>query len=194
MQPFLTTHIHPTQSAFINDRWITNNVRRVNDVITKRKTGWLLFVDFLKAYDSVNRTALIKVMKAYRFHPSVVSYVSMALRPYQITSRIFDLSLTVERGVPQGWSLSCVLFNLVIDPLLLHLQIHHPWLFKSAFADDMDDIFHLLKANKTPKVAPEIGEELLLEKLSKLSTPSIEAVHNITLLSIVNYRFSHFMT
>ena len=70
MQPFLSTHIHPSQSAFINDRWITNNVRRVNDVITKRKSGWLLFVDFSKAYDSINREALIEIMKAYGFQAS----------------------------------------------------------------------------------------------------------------------------
>ena len=126
-----------TTKELLTDRWITNNVRRVNDVITKRKSGWLLFVDFSKAYDSINRDALIEILKAYGFQPGIVSFIKTALQPYQIVSRIFDLSITVERGVPQGWSLSCVLFNLVIDPLLRHLQIHHPWLFKSAFADDL---------------------------------------------------------
>ena len=137
MQPFLAKNIHPSQSAFINNRWITNNVRRVHDVINRRGSGWLLFVDFSKAYDSVDRQALLQIMKSYRFHPSVTAFVKTALLPYQINSRIFDLSITVERGVPQGWSLSCVLFNLVIDPLLRSLDTFHKWLFKSAFADDL---------------------------------------------------------
>ena len=86
-------------------------------------SGWLLFVDFSKAYDSIDREALLLIMKAHRFHPSATAFVNTALRPYQVKSRIFDLVINVERGVPQGWSLSCVLFNLVIDPLLRSLDV-----------------------------------------------------------------------
>jgi hypothetical protein len=53
----------------------------------------------------------------------------------------------VERGVPQGWSLSCVLFNLVIDPLLRLLNKNTPRLFQSAFADDLSfhhQCYHML--------------------------------------------------
>jgi len=46
MQPFLARNIHYSQSAFITDRWITNNFCRVHDLIHKRCSGWLLFVDF----------------------------------------------------------------------------------------------------------------------------------------------------
>jgi len=80
MQPFLVTHIHPSQTAFINDRWITNNVRHVNNVITKQRTGWLLFVDFSKAYNSINRVALIEIMKAR----CIAYYTNVAPNPLLI--------------------------------------------------------------------------------------------------------------
>ena len=44
--------------------------------------------------------------------------------------------------MPQGWSLSCVLFNLALDPLLHTLSHTLPELFQSAFADDL--AFHHL--------------------------------------------------
>lgn len=77
------------------------------------------------------------MMDAYQFDTSVIAYIATALRDYQVTSRIFNLTIDVSRGVPQGWSLSCVLFNLVIDPLLSTLGVQHPGIFKSAFADDL---------------------------------------------------------
>jgi len=42
-------------------------------------------------------------------------------------------------------------------------------------------------------MAPDINGPLLFEKLSKLSLPSSEAVYNVTLLSKINYKLSHFM-
>ena len=41
--------------------------------------GWLLFVDFSKAYDYIDHEALLLIMKAHRFHPSSVTDLS-ALR------------------------------------------------------------------------------------------------------------------
>jgi len=62
------------------------------------------------------------------------------------------------------------------------------------FANTIGNIFHLLESDLSPKAAPDIDEQLLLAKLSKLSLPSSEAVHNITLLSRIDHRLSHFLT
>jgi len=57
LQPHLTHNIHPCQSAFIHERWIR-----------KRGSGWLLFVDFSKANDSVNRASLLLILRRMGFN------------------------------------------------------------------------------------------------------------------------------
>ena len=58
--------------------------------------------------------------------------------------------------MPQGWSLSCVLFNLVIDPLLRELERELPSLFQSAFADDL--CFHHHDSTILPAVQKFINQ------------------------------------
>jgi len=74
--------------------------------------------------------------------------------------------------------------HLFTRPTLLH-----PCSYASSFyfADAIGNIFHLLKSDLFPKAAPDIDEQLLLVKLSKLSLPSSEAVQNITLLSRIDH-------
>jgi hypothetical protein len=97
--------------------------------------------------DSVDREALLTILKAYKFDRTIVSFIRMSMLPYKIFSEQLGIEFLVERGVPQGWSLSCVLFNLVIDPLLRLLNKNTPRLFQSAFADDLSfhhQCYHML--------------------------------------------------
>jgi len=122
LQPSLNKNVHPCQSAFISGRWITDNVVSVNRILRQKKDGWLLFVDFSKAYDSVDRSALLSILRKFQFSKSVIAAVQASMQPYQVRSRYLNVAIDVDRGVPQGWSLSCVLFNIVIDPLLRTLS------------------------------------------------------------------------
>ena len=88
----------------------------VEEVIRSRGGGWLLFVDFSKAYDSVNRAKLLLILRRMGFNKEFIALVKTALRSYNVFSESLGVNIRVERGVPQGWSLSCVLFNLVLDP------------------------------------------------------------------------------
>ena len=142
LQPFLARNLHPSQSAFVRQRWITDNVTKVNEVLKTKNNGWLLFVDFSKAYDSIDRDALLLILRKLKFGKDLIAFVKTALKPYKVFSESLGVNIHVERGVPQGWSLSCVLFNLVLDPLLHTLSHALPELFQSAFADDL--AFHHL--------------------------------------------------
>jgi len=156
LQPSLNKNIHPCQSAFISGRWITDNVASVNNILRQKKDGWLLFVDFSKAYDSVDRRALMTILRKFRFSREVIAVIQASMKPYQVRSRYLDVTIEVDRGVPQGWSLSCVLFNIVIDPLLRTLSWVLPDLFQSAFADDLS--FHHLDFGLLPVVQKFIYE------------------------------------
>ena len=67
LQPFLARNLHPCQSAFVRQRWITDNVTKVNEVLKTKNSGWLLFVDFSKAYDSIDRDALLLILRKLKF-------------------------------------------------------------------------------------------------------------------------------
>jgi hypothetical protein len=44
--------LHPAQNAFVPKRDIRNNISHVANFVRDNKQGWLLFIDFAKAYDS----------------------------------------------------------------------------------------------------------------------------------------------
>eukprot|EP01102_Stenamoeba_stenopodia_P017755 TRINITY_DN6411_c0_g1_i1.p1 TRINITY_DN6411_c0_g1~~TRINITY_DN6411_c0_g1_i1.p1 ORF type:complete len:237 (-),score=18.86 TRINITY_DN6411_c0_g1_i1:1145-1855(-) len=80
------------------------------------------------------------ILRQLQFPADVITLIRTSLKPYQVHSQYLGINIDVERGVPQGWSLSCVLFNIAIDPLLRTLSHTLPDLFQSAFADDLS--FH----------------------------------------------------
>lgn len=81
--------------------------------------------------------------------------------------------------------------HLLAKPTLIHPRTYAASFF---FHNNDGRIVHLLEEDKKILAAPDIRADLLLSKLSKLSAPTPEAVYNISLLSHVTHRISHFMT
>jgi len=76
-----------------------------------------LFVDFKKAYDSVQRESLLNnIIKEFYFPQKLVNLKSISVMEtlirVQVGNSITD-SVTVNSGLRQGDSLSPFLFNLV---------------------------------------------------------------------------------
>ena len=57
IQKILPEIIHSDQSAFVKGRWIGDSIRSINDIMEyakeKNRAGMLLFLDFEKAFDSL---------------------------------------------------------------------------------------------------------------------------------------------
>ena len=66
--PFL---VHHSQNAFIKGRSIFDAIRTIDDILEYAKinsrTGILVAIDFEKAFDSLNRTFLVKVLQKFNF-------------------------------------------------------------------------------------------------------------------------------
>ena len=66
--PFLAHH---SQNAFIKGRSIFDVIRTFNDILEyanrNTRTGILVAIDFEKAFDSLNRTFLVKILKKFNF-------------------------------------------------------------------------------------------------------------------------------
>ena len=103
----------------VDQIWVT---RQVLEKAAKYQTPvYLCFVDLAKAYDSVDRTALVAIPKLYRVPHQLVDIIQELYTGTGLYVRTEDgvsEDFQVKTGVRQGCVLSPLLFNCVMDRIL----------------------------------------------------------------------------
>ena len=100
----------------INQIFILRNIIEQN--VELNSTLYLNFIDFAKAFDSINRDCLWKILKIYGIPQKIINLMKNL---YQGSSgRVLVNGTTTEKfdirtGVKQGCVMSGLLFNIVID-------------------------------------------------------------------------------
>ena len=110
------------QAGFRKGRGTTEQIFVLRNIIEQAlewNSGlYLCFIDFQKAFDSIHRETLWKIMKAYRI-PSKLINITQAMYRDSKCAVIGESGLSpwfdVESGVKQGCTMSGFLFLLVID-------------------------------------------------------------------------------
>ena len=109
--------INNDQTGFLKGRFIRENIRLINSVIDYAEKqnipGLLLFVDFEKAFDTLEWTFVEKTLSFYNFGESIKSWIKLLYT--DITSCIQNNGWSSDffqlgRGVRQGCPLSPYLF------------------------------------------------------------------------------------
>ena len=112
------------QTAFLPGRLIGDNVKLVQTVIDKyekdEKPAGILFLDQEKAYDRVSHSYLWAVMRRIGLPKKFIRmikalYVGGTVIPWVNGKRGEEIA--IRSSVRQGDSLSCLLFDIVIEPL-----------------------------------------------------------------------------
>ena len=79
MKKVLSRIIHHNQSGFVKNRFIGETARSILDIMqhtdTQKMPGLLLFIDFEKAFDSVDWDYLTTSLKAFNFGPEFIKWV-----------------------------------------------------------------------------------------------------------------------
>jgi hypothetical protein len=119
--PYLINH---DQSGCIKHRSTFTNIRSIYDIINcineKKTTGIITFIDYEKAFDTVNWKFLTACLKAFNFGEKYITAIKTLYNNIETSvsnnghnSRFFKPT----RGIRQGCPLSALLFIFVVETL-----------------------------------------------------------------------------
>ena len=124
MEKVLPKVVFESQTGYVKGRYIGENVRTISDTMLFTKTHNIpilaVFLDFEKAFDSLEWNNLQKCLEVFNFGPQlqqwikvIYSNISSCILSNGHTTRHFNLG----RGVRQGCPLSGTLFVIGIEIL-----------------------------------------------------------------------------
>ena len=156
------------QTAYIRGRFIGENVHLISDMLdytdAAQLEGYIFAADMEKAFDSVDHSFIIVVLKAYGFGPNFVQWVKTLL--YDQKRCVMNNGhstgyFNLERGTRQGDPISAFLFPLTIEVLFIMvrcnvsirgLSIFYNEIRLTACADDttifikdLNSFYHLIR-------------------------------------------------
>lgn len=121
--------IHPDQAGFIPGRHIFSQIKLAQTVINfaekEEINGAIVALDQEKAYDKINHTYLWRTLEKLNFPRNFIGTVKSLYKTAKscvIVNGMISKSFKVTRGVRQGDPLSCLLFNIAIEPLACALR------------------------------------------------------------------------
>ena len=165
------------QAGFRQDRSCTDHIATLR-IIIEQSLEWQsplysIFVDFQKAFDSVDRDVIWRLMQHYGFPPKFISIIQQ-LYDNSSCQVIHEGKLTdtfqVQTGVRQGCLLSPTIFLLVVDWIMKQTTTNKKtgiqWTFTKQledldFADDISLLSHRHQdaQEKLSRFAEEVGPQ-----------------------------------
>lgn len=125
----LSQLIDETQSGFLNGRSIHNNIRPVLDLIdyshVLAEEGFILFLDFYKAFDSVEHPFILTTLNYFGFGQKFINLIGMLYKDINSCVALEQGTcprFQVNRGIRQGCNSSPLLFILVAELLSIMIK------------------------------------------------------------------------
>ena len=129
MEQHLPKLIHSDQTGFVNGRYIGQNIRLLSDIMefseSKNFQGILLFVDFEKAFDTLEWSFISKTLEVFNFGNKFKKWFTVLYNGVQssvVNGGFMTNYFEITRGVHQGCPLSPSLFILAVELLALKIR------------------------------------------------------------------------
>ena len=122
----LSDIIHPDQTCSVPGRSIFDNCHLIRDIITDinsnaNNTGILLSTDQEKAFDRVDHSYLLLILRKFGFTDDFIRWISILYNNIHssviVNNHVSD-AFCVERSVRQGCPLSPLLYIICLEPVL----------------------------------------------------------------------------
>lgn len=114
--------IDEDQVGFMHGRFIGVNIRNINDVVEHLRSqedgGIVVSLDYAKAFDSVDRSYLIEVLRSLNFGVNFVRWMHILysdVQSFVINNGMSTGLFTLHAGLRQGCPISPYLFLLAIE-------------------------------------------------------------------------------
>ena len=160
----LPSIISSEQTAYVKNRFIGEGGRLISDILevsdTLNLNGYMVTIDFEKAFDSLNHKFLVQVLKKVGFPDYFIEWIKIFLNNQEscvvnngTTTQYFKL----QRGARQGDPISAYLFIISLEVLfemikndarIKPLDILNETFLYSAYADDATFFFNDLDSVK----------------------------------------------
>ncbi len=129
MQKVLKDIIHPDQTGYIKKRYIGTNARLLIDYFehceNKQIPGILLYLDFEKAFDSVEWNFMTSTLEKFNFGQHFINWVKILYNKPTISIKNngwLSSDIELSRGVRQGCPLSALLFVLTVEIMATRIR------------------------------------------------------------------------
>lgn len=125
----ITDLIHPSKAGFIPGRSITEQMKLIRMMIhyteAKEVNGLIVALDQEKAYDKIDHDYLWRTLERFGISDTFTNTVKSLYKTAEtriMINGILSAPWKIHRGVRQGDPLSCLLFDLAIEPLAASLR------------------------------------------------------------------------
>ncbi|KAF5352050.1 hypothetical protein D9758_009406 [Tetrapyrgos nigripes] len=124
--------LHHNQAGFVPGRQISDQTKLIRMVMASAEqngqNGLIISLDQEKAYDKVDHDYLWKTLEKFEFPKEFIETVQRLYKTAKTSVMINGIqseTYEVIRGVRQGDPLSCLIFDLAIEPLAAMLRNSH---------------------------------------------------------------------
>ena len=128
IEKYLPKLINSDQTGFVKGRYIGQNIRLLSDIMeyleAKKTSGLLFFIDFEKAFNSLEWDFISKALNAFNFGLNVKRWISIFYTDVQsavMNGGFLTTHFNISRGVRLGCPLSPLLFILATELLAVKI-------------------------------------------------------------------------
>ena len=187
MTSYMSNYIIDNQHGFTKGRSIDTNLIVFSEYVTEGLRKQLqtdtIYIDFSKAFDSINHNLLLNKLEFHDFHPKLINLFSSYLKDRKCCvshlgkkSKIFSPA----SGVPQGSVLGPLLFNIFINDIADCFKKSNFLLF----ADDLKIYSHVKVENDVEAIQNDLNN---LDMWCKNNSLNI----NISKTNVVTFSNKH---